>query len=118
MTMPSLGKQLLVDIHDGDTPNIKGGTLQFTQGTGAAAFAKSNAAQRLTNPSGEHRCRLNHQLSRAHCSIAAHLLNCVMELRGTTLPEDGKDLLMLTSGGDGVGGRAVYTVDQPRRQQL
>lgn len=115
MTMPSLGTQPLVDIHDGDTPNIrmpvrmlsidtpettagseqgaqrvdqrlaqlaqwiqqrpadvpisqrlaefllpkivtgKAGTLQFTQGTGAAAFAKSNAAQRLTKPSGEQR---------------------------------------------------------------
>ena len=33
----------------------KAGTLQFTQGTKAADFAKSNADQRLTKPNGEKR---------------------------------------------------------------
>ncbi len=115
MNMPSLDTKALVDIHDGDTPNIrmpvrmlsidtpettaeseagaqrvddkltelaewmqtqpadvpisrrfaefllpklttgKAGTLQFSQGTAAAEFAKSNAAQRLTKPDGRQR---------------------------------------------------------------
>jgi endonuclease YncB( thermonuclease family) len=115
ITMPSLGTQKFIDIHDGDTPSIrmpvrmlsidtpettarseqgaqrkdanlaqlaewiqqrptdvpisrplaefllpkimtgKAGTLQFTQGTGAAAFAESNMEQRLAKRNGERR---------------------------------------------------------------
>jgi endonuclease YncB( thermonuclease family) len=113
MSMPSLGSQALVDVHDGDTPNIrmpvrmlsidtpevtagsaaaaaridqrfadlaqwindgkapispgfaeyvlpklgtgKAGTLQFEQGTAAAAFATSNVEQRLRRPDGSRR---------------------------------------------------------------